>query len=173
VQTTCRSTLCGILYSKNSTGLRGADTLRTLSFPLHASNQNDIRSPFQPLLSLFNNCKPAHLPLTGMGDAYVGAGAERITYCGVLYQIPGRFCGELPDMRMASSICRPQFPLKPLLNPLSLSDEGRTSCYKIFTLLYTSVEGQVDICNLCLSISSKYRFIPGRAGEGNAPGMLH
>lgn len=39
---------------------------------------------------------------SGMGDAYVGAGAERITYCGVLYQIPGRFCGELPDMRMVA-----------------------------------------------------------------------
>lgn len=39
-----------------------------------------------------------------MGDAYVGAGAEKLSYHGVLYTsiCSGRFCGELPDMRMVA-----------------------------------------------------------------------
>ena len=37
-----------------------------------------------------------------MGDAYVGAGVERITYQGVLYELLGQFCGEVPDLQMVS-----------------------------------------------------------------------
>lgn len=39
-----------------------------------------------------------------MGEAYVGAGAEKLSYRGVLYTsiCSGRSCGELPDMRMVN-----------------------------------------------------------------------
>ena len=32
-----------------------------------------------------------------MGDAYLGAAAERITFTGLLYSTAGRICGEIPD----------------------------------------------------------------------------
>ena len=35
-----------------------------------------------------------------MGDAYVGAGVERITYKGVLYDLQGRSCGDMPDLNL-------------------------------------------------------------------------
>ena len=41
-----------------------------------------------------------------MGDAYIGPGAEKLSYQGVLYTstCSGRFCAELPDMNMVRPI---------------------------------------------------------------------
>lgn len=53
-----------------------------------------------------------------MGDAYVGAGVERITYKGILYDLQGRSCGDMPDLNLVA-IC-----------PLS----GRFLCLKILQI---------------------------------------
>lgn len=37
-----------------------------------------------------------------MAEAYVGPGVDRITYYGVLYQLCGRYIGEVPDFCMVS-----------------------------------------------------------------------
>ena len=41
-----------------------------------------------------------------MGDAYIGPGAEKLSYQGVLYTstCSGRFCAELPDLNVVGPL---------------------------------------------------------------------